>query len=129
MAAMLDKSLDAMIKETRKATPKARKANAKKTGNKTPIGGKKKIGGLKNRSTGATPMAMDVGGGVKKGGKKRKPMRSNAATAMAIDSARRGVNGNARIAVGGKTKLMVGNLDFKVNDRDIKVSLGMCFSA
>ena len=41
MAAMLDQSLDAMIKETRKATPKARKANAKKTGNKTPIGGKK----------------------------------------------------------------------------------------
>ena len=40
---------------------------------------------------------------------------------MAVDTVHRGGRGNANAVVGGKTKLMVGNLDFKVTDRDMKV--------
>ena len=111
MAAMLDQSLDAMIKETRRQTPKA-KRNAKKS--KLALGGKKKAAPVKH-SNGPAPMAI---GGVKKasGKARNRPGRSNAAMAMAIDGAR----GRAPV-MGGKTKLMVGNLDYKVNDRDIKV--------
>jgi THO complex subunit 4 len=41
---------------------------------------------------------------------------------MAVDGMMRGGGGRqANAQAGGRTKLVVGNLDFKVNDRDIKV--------
>ena len=124
MAAMnLDQSLDDMIKETRKTAPKRRQA--KSSAVRVAVGGKKrasakKIGG---------PAPMAIGGGVSKGNraaKKRGGNRSAAATAMAVDGAQRGGRGggHANAVVGGKTKLMVGNLDYKVTDRDMKVRIG-----
>jgi hypothetical protein len=115
MAAMLDQSLDAMIKESAKAAPKRR--NAKKTAN-VKVGGKKNARSAKKMNAGPTPMTI---GGVKKTkNNKKKTARSNAATAMAVDGAVRGGR-QANAQAGGRTKLVVGNLDFKVNDRDIKV--------
>ena len=118
MAAMLDQSLDAMIKDAAKATPKRR--NAKKSAN-VKVGGKKNArSAMKKTNAGPTPMAV---GGVKKTkNNEKKPARSNAATAMAVDGMMRGGGGRqANAQAGGRTKLVVGNLDFKVNDRDIKV--------
>ena len=120
MAAMLDQSLDAMIKETRKTTPKRRGAATKKK----QIGGKKKTP-MKKNGGGPAPMAV---GGVKKANKKKKPARSKGAMSMAVDVAMGGQrqkkkNGSTGPTQGGRTKLVVGNLDFKVNDRDIKVRL------
>lgn len=122
MAAMnLDQSLDDMIKETRKTAPKRRQA--KSSAVRVAVGGKKrasakKIGG---------PAPMAIGGGVSKGNRaaKKRGNRSAAATAMAVDGAQRGGRGgHANAVVGGKTKLMVGNLDYKVTDRDMKVRIG-----
>jgi len=122
MAAMnLDQSLDDMIKETRKTAPKRRQA--KSSAMRVAVGGKKRASAKK--TGGPAPMA--IGGGVAKGNrnaKKRGGNRSAAATAMAVDGVQRGGRGHANAVVGGKTKLMVGNLDYKVTDRDMKVRIG-----
>jgi hypothetical protein len=125
MAAMnLDQSLDDMIKETRKTAPKRRQA--KSSAVRVAVGGKKRASTAKKTARGG-PAPMAIGGGVAKGNrnaKKRGGNRSAAATAMAVDGVQRGGRGHANAVVGGKTKLMVGNLDYKVTDRDMKVRLG-----
>lgn len=125
MAAMnLDQSLDDMIKETRKTAPKRRQA--KSSAVRVAVGGKKRASAKKTIArNGPAPMA--IGGGVSKGNRaaKKRGNRSAAATAMAVDGAQRGGRGgHANAVVGGKTKLMVGNLDYKVTDRDMKVRIG-----
>lgn len=118
---MLDQSLDAMIKETRKATPKRRGAALKKK----QIGGKKKTP-MKTKANGggSTPMAV---GGVKKANNKKRPARSKGAMTMALDVAmggqRQKKKNGSTAGPTQRTKLIVGNLDFNVNDRDIKVRL------
>ena len=127
MAAMnLDQSLDDMIKETRKTAPKRRQA--KSSAARVAVGGKKRASSAKKIARGG-PAPMAIGGGVAKGNRNAKKRgggnRSAAATAMAVDGVQRGGRGeHANAVVGGKTKLMVGNLDYKVTDRDMKVRIG-----
>ena len=113
MAAMLDQSLDAMIKETRKTAPKRR-------ANKAKVGGKRAPGSAMN-SRGPAPMSI---GGVKKASMKKPKKRSMNAVAMAVDRMpRQQQQQRSNGAPGQKTQLIVGNLDWKVTDQDIKVSV------
>jgi THO complex subunit 4 len=115
MAAMLDQSLDAMIKETRKTAPKRRGNAAKK------VGGKRAP--AKNASRGPAPMSIG-NGGVKKASAKKAKKRSAGAMAMAVDRVpRQQQQQRSNGAPGSKTQLIVGNLDWKVTDQDIKVSV------
>jgi len=126
MAAMLDQSLDAMIKETRKTQPKRRPMQKKQ------MGGKKNAQGANARASSAGPAPMSItSGGVRKTtaiSKKVARVSANA-TAMAVDRMPRQNDNRARPSAAtpaSKTQLIVSNLDWKVTDQDIKVRLSDC---